>query len=319
MLASPFQRLGVSPDGSRVAFELTDEFSILPTLFQLDLDQVPLEEEGIYVVRADGSGLRRLGLASREPTFHAGVEPDLTDSAFQSTSFNFSPSGDRITYADHGPDHAGETAIQIMTLNLETGERKQITHLQPPPQSDDPLFFFVDSGPVFIDEETIGFATKVEGGPVVAYTVKADGNTEPVPLPPPLTRPGSVIAPGFLITGSARNVYPLLLPGTSGTELFASDGKNLLQLTNFGHGDTGVDVVLSRDRQRALFNASADPFGANRNNNCQFFSVDTLGGDLRQLTGFDEGQPAMGGCNLADRVRLDASWPSLGTIWRRIP
>ena len=88
-----------------------------------------------------------------------------------------------------------------------------------------------------------------------------------------------------------------------------SDGESLLQLTPFGRYDTGsLGAVLSRDQQRVLFTASANPwssvsaqspFQSNPHENCQLFSVDTLGGDLRQLTNFDEGQPSLGGCGVS--------------------
>jgi len=294
-----FQRLGVSPDGSRVAFELTDDFSIISK------NQVPPEEEGIYVVRSDGSGLQWLASASRQPTFYFAGSLDFSGSVLWDTFFRFSPSGDRITYPDRWPDDAGEEAVQIATLDLNTGKRMQVTHLHPQWKPEDEHVFFFDSGPVFLDEETIGFSIGS-----AAYSVKADGQTEPVPLPPPLTLPGSSIAPGFSITGSVQSVYPLRLPGTSDVwELFVSDQENLLQLTNFGRDDTAIDAVLSRDRRRVLFVAADDqqarspmsPFGSNPYKNCQFFSVDTLGGDLRQLTNFNEGrlsmgEPSVGGC-----------------------
>jgi hypothetical protein len=47
-------------------------------------------------------------------------------------------------------------------------------------------------------------------------------------------------------------------------------------------------VFLARDGRHAFFRASADPFGTNPSENCQLFSVDTLGAHLRQLTTFQE-------------------------------
>ena len=305
VVGSAFQRLGVSPDGSRVVFEVTDDFSLLSQ------NQVAPDHEGIHVVRSDGSGLQRLGPASREPTFRfSDTETCALSNSTQAPVFHFSPSGRRIAYVDHGPDHAGEDAVQIVTLNLDTGERTQVTHL--PPQTPDPCLPYLLAGPpVFLDEETIGYATAAGPAGSVAYTVKADGQTEPVLLPPAVPLPGAVVVPGFSITGSTQAVYTLRVAGTPGTpdevdELFLSDGENLLQLTNFGRGDTAIEGgVLSRNRRRVLFTASDNtqprsplsPYASNPYNNCQFFSVDTLGGDLRQLTNFDEGQPSEGGCS----------------------
>src|SRR5262245_8361917 len=57
-----FQRLGVSRDGKTVVFEVTPEFSILPL-------EAPDGHEGMFAVSSDGTGLRRLGPASRARTF----------------------------------------------------------------------------------------------------------------------------------------------------------------------------------------------------------------------------------------------------------
>src|SRR5215475_9806852 len=64
IVAGAFQRLAVLPDGSGVVFEMTKQFSVYPPF-----TPEPPQGEGIFLVRADGSGLRRLGPASRAPTF----------------------------------------------------------------------------------------------------------------------------------------------------------------------------------------------------------------------------------------------------------
>jgi hypothetical protein len=66
-------------------------------------------------------------------------------------------------------------------------------------------------------------------------------------------------------------------------EVFLVDGKNLVQLTSFGRWDTGFghDALA---RGRVFFAASADPFGENRDELCQLFSINERGGGLRQLT-----------------------------------
>jgi hypothetical protein len=69
------------------------------------------------------------------------------------------------------------------------------------------------------------------------------------------------------------------------------DGPRLLQLTNFRRSDTWGFL----NRGRVFIRASADPLGTNPGNNCQLFSMNTRGGDLRQLTRFhDEGRPSFG-------------------------
>ena len=73
-----FQNLGVLRDGSTV-FNLTKQFSNVPAL----TPDVP--EEGLFVVRADGSELRRLGPPSRAPqlfSFRWSVSPDGRTIAF---------------------------------------------------------------------------------------------------------------------------------------------------------------------------------------------------------------------------------------------
>ena len=67
VVALPVQRIGVSPDGSTVAFEVTNATLTLPFL------AAPSEQEGIWSVRADGTALRNLGPASRDPSFRQGV------------------------------------------------------------------------------------------------------------------------------------------------------------------------------------------------------------------------------------------------------
>jgi hypothetical protein len=52
VIAMPFQRLGISRDGSAVAFEVTDDHSILAPVRPSGL-LPPGEEEGIFVVQAD--------------------------------------------------------------------------------------------------------------------------------------------------------------------------------------------------------------------------------------------------------------------------
>src|SRR5262249_50962188 len=64
----PLQRLGVSPDGSGVVFEVNDAFSVAAPSW------ISPEQDGIFFARSDGSGLRRLGPASRDPSFTIGQD-----------------------------------------------------------------------------------------------------------------------------------------------------------------------------------------------------------------------------------------------------
>ena len=68
VVAFPLQRLGVSPDGSGVVFEVNDEFSIMAP------SRRSPEQKGMFFVRSDGHGLRRLGPASRDPSFRIGED-----------------------------------------------------------------------------------------------------------------------------------------------------------------------------------------------------------------------------------------------------
>jgi hypothetical protein len=200
--------------------------------------------------------------------------------------------------------------VQIVTLELESGRRTQLTHLPP---AAPPAAWQRDTGYArFIDNETVLFGTYADadgahpGGESFNYfRVKIDG-TGLRAVATPVALPGSRVEPIFQIAGGAGNVASLLLPGmamnpllglASIFEVFLIDGKNLLQLTNFRRIDTGGEL-LSVDRRRVFFRASADPFGTNPSENCQLFSIDTLGRHLRQITHFgpSEGARSTGGC-----------------------
>ena len=91
--------------------------------------------------------------------------------------------------------------------------------------------------------------------------------------------------------------------GDTIAEVFLLDGQNVLQLTNFRRADTSF-AELTPDGQRAIFAASADPFGRNPSGSCQIFSIDTLGTGLRQITHFSPPGNSVDGCNVN---LLDAS------------
>jgi hypothetical protein len=277
-------RVAVSPDGSAVVFEVTDEFSRSPRNLSSDRKQ-------IFFVNADGSGLRPLGPASR------------VESGGNWQGFRFNPDGGRVVFNDRGPDHAGHEASQVVLLDIATGERTQLTRLSPGPRGT------VGSicCPRFVDNETIAFGTTLDpdglhpkGG---VFTVRTDGkDLKAVPLP--VVLPGSRIETNFVITGDQPAAATYVLAGTAVNphdgfneirETFLVDGTNLLQLTNFRRVDTH-HVLLGVDRQSVFFAASANPLGTNPAENCQVFSVDVFGANLRQLTDFSEGPHSAKGC-----------------------
>src|SRR5262245_59131732 len=144
VLYGALQRLGASPDGSGVVFEVNDEFSIAPVLRRLSPEQ-----KGFFFVRSDGSERRRLGPPSRDPSFHGFGGFTYSPPVF------FSPNGRRIAFTDLGPGPADEEAVQIVVVDLVTAERRQVTRLPsyrlPSPD------FFSTCCPRFLDNETVLF------------------------------------------------------------------------------------------------------------------------------------------------------------------
>ena len=115
-----------------------------------------------------------------------------------------------------------------------------------------------------------------------------------------------------VITGFGRLVASESVPGVAVNplagsaidEVFITDGTNVLQLTNFRRSDTpgNAPPVLSVDGDRVFFSASVNPPGdTNPLEVCQIFSVDALGGDLRQLTSFGASRHSTLGCNAQRR------------------
>jgi len=297
-----FSRLGVRPDGGAVVYEVTDAFSAVEQPF------VAAEDEGIFAVRIDGSRRRRLGPASQV----ASIGDSLA-----SPTYGFSPSGRYVGFEDLGPGPQGEAAVQIFTLDVETGARRQITRLPaaPVPGLDGTYFWS------FVDEHTILFITSANpdglnpGEQATPFTVGVESGTLTNVSVTPV--PGGVFTPTFVITGGARIVGSAPVEGEPENpfggnpirELFVSDARNLLQLTVFHRTDTSIAVPLvSSDRRRVFFTASADPVGANTAHACQIFSIGPLGEDLRQLTAFTLPAPSDLGCwatRQADGCRTD--------------
>jgi hypothetical protein len=306
VVAGGLQRLGVSADGSGVVFEVTSDTAAVSVG---QGSPPPPEQQGIFFVRADGSGLRRLGPASREPMFRIRSDPTGTFifGVNIASDMPFSPNGRRITFTDLGPGPGGEEAVQIVVLDRATGERKQVTHLPPGSRPNDGSF--LTAYPRFIDNGTVLFFTSVDpdgSNPqheFAAFTVRIDGSglMQRV-LPPHVATVGGRVVPTFGVTQLPTDLLTLSVSGTPVnqsavspapiSEVFVQEGKNLLQLTNFGRADTSARF-LNATRRRAFFVASADPVRSNPYGSCQLFSVRADGGGLRQVTHFNSGTPAI--------------------------
>jgi hypothetical protein len=251
IMREPLQWLAVSPDGSSVVFESTDEFSVNPPL-PLNL---PEDKKGIFWVRADGTGLpRKLGPPSAIRLFD--VVSGLVVDYSSGVPASFSPDGRTLAFVDKGPDADGNAADQVFTIDVTTGARTQVTRL---PRAVPPAGFSANSptvfGPLFIDERTISFYSSgnPDGlnprGVYILMTTRADGSGFDVPLPIPVPLPGGTIELRFVITGERPQAISVIVPGTptggvSGyrqeiSEVFVIDeGKNILQLTSFRRNDT---------------------------------------------------------------------------------
>ncbi|MGH7893142.1 MAG: hypothetical protein ACREQL_00655 [Candidatus Binatia bacterium] len=288
VIGGGFQRLAVSPDGRLVVFELTNDHVYAP----FAPPPFSLPEQGMFVVRADGRELRSLGPASRQSLSRVTPSPlppgiDI----FVAGGFEFSPKGDVVLLADRGPGADGTEAGQLVTLDVQTGRRKQLTAFVAASQAPE-----TGIGGFFLDAETIGGAISS-----TYFTVKKDGSDLRT-FAPPTPILGSKLVPNFQLAGQARQAQVFTLPAITTVpfpgnvqEAFVSDGTNVLQLTSFGRTDT-VPVASSPDGERLFLAASADPFGHNALNVCQFFSLDRFGGHLRQLTFFRPSAASEVGC-----------------------
>jgi hypothetical protein len=255
-------------------------------------------------VRSDGRGLRRLGDASQLQLVYGGHE------------WSASPDSRRIAFIDNGPDDSGTVEPQVWLLELPQGARRQITR-----QSHPPNYPGYDSGviaPNFLNARTIGFYSGQldshdPATEFTAYQVEIGGR-EPITrhLPAILipgggghvvsafgvtgTHPSGAL--GFLTDRQSKDNPGLYVP----RELFLVDGKQILQLSNFGRSDTNPG---GGHWQGALldghffFLASANtpskdhPEGENPDGICQMFSVDTRGDEPRQVTHFRANRPVV--------------------------
>ena len=120
-----FHRLGVTPDGRRVVFEVTDDFSLLAPD-----GLVPPDDEGIFVVRADGRRLRRIGPASRDASF--SILQDVTAGGFRAFVHALVVQTERwiVVLTDLGPGPGGEEAIRSSRSTSPPASRTQLTRLR---------------------------------------------------------------------------------------------------------------------------------------------------------------------------------------------
>jgi hypothetical protein len=278
-----FHRLAVSPDGTALVFEVTDDFSLLGQRF------VPPEQQGIFFIRADGGGLRRLGAASRTPSF---TSSGAFGTDFVEPVFRFSPNGRLVDFTDMGPGPDGQDAAQVFILDVETGQRTQVTHLPPAPvagiagtrvgafPNDRTISFTTSSNPEGLnpDGELLLFAVSIDDfklKPLSTVVLQGEEGLIPVPV---ITGFGRV-ARSVKVPGVPVNRLPGILEGTSIYEVFIIDGTDVLQLTNFRRVDTAQRLILGQDGERVFFTASVDPpLGTNPLEVCQIFSADALGG-----------------------------------------
>lgn len=279
------QRFGVTPDGERLVFEVTDDF-VDPGLQLLRRNSLAPEQEGFFSVRPDGSAMKPLGPASRSPQFFRNE--------FSAPDLAFSADGTKTLITDLGPGPDGEEVPQIFLFDVETGRRTQLTHM---PRAS---YLCCSS---FIGDDRIGFISFDDAGRRNLFTARLDGSE--LTLIPPLVASGGILVPGFQITGGGLVAVDAMVPvqpvntQTPGEsrEIFVGDGRNTVQVTNFHRNDTALTgALVGIDDERIFVTASADPFGENPSELCQIFSTDPFGGDLRQLTFFSQASRSLGGC-----------------------
>jgi hypothetical protein len=294
-IVGALQRVGVSPDGRTVIFEVNHRHAVI---------QVPLvvPEEGFYSVHADGALMRRLGPASRAPNFTvfpADTPPGFTVGRWD--DLFFSPNGRFVVFTDRGRGADGSDAVQVIVMEVETGARTQLTQFVAASQGNSA---FGDAGGRFINDNTllVWEAPNDAGSSGSNFTVKKDGSDlQPFSFPNLVPIPGARVLSDFQVVGSPRQAYSVELPMATTeplpgrvSEIFALGSGTILQLTNFGRSDTARGAIRNRAGD-VFFFASADPLNRNPSRVCQLFLIGALGDHLRQITRFGlPGQPVAG-------------------------
>jgi hypothetical protein len=305
-LAGVFHRLGVTLDGSGVVFEVTNAFQLV--------GKTPLssEQEGFFYVRADGSGLRRLGPPSRFSTYRLYVDPIDGPAANVLTELAFSHDGRLAAYSDLGPGPDEVEREQLFIMDLRTGERRQVTRF--PAAEPLPFGQAVIGAPSFLPHDrAITFLHHINYEAVVV-TIRLDGREVSNPgldVPPG----GGGLVPRFGRSSKRIGIIQQTLPGDPVNddvirgpivEVFrVVNYHDLVQLTDFRATDT---KAMAARRAGVLVTSSADPLGANPTHNCQFFRVSLLGDDLRQLTSFGAGEQSREGCWFGPRAGCAISY-----------
>ena len=345
--AAPMNRVVIAPDGARVSFHISDDDlplnRAIKDILGVDLN-IRLPEgalEGFFVVDSDGANLRWLGNKVRVPASQL-VPYGVTDLSNigrndQGSFISGSPNGRLVTFVDVDtePGSPGDGSLQVMTLDLDTGRRTQLTDLQIAPcqPSDGDLEI---AAPSFVDDDTVGFGwvtPKSASSPcrladnnyrLQLCTVQTDGQHLACADAP--TFNGLPVRLNPQITFSARRGFPFMLgSGATGDvarpiafEIYSQRGRDILQLTSFGHGDTNLRYF---DRQRAYFSTSANPKRIKKNplERCELFSIGLHGEGLRQVTHFNyeaNGTPKDGNDKGPGCVFTGESGCAMGTTYR---
>ncbi|HXJ34137.1 MAG TPA: hypothetical protein VMS22_08855 [Candidatus Eisenbacteria bacterium] len=322
------QGFAVSPGGDTVIYQVTDDF--IGTLKILGSPiaspRAQLTEEGIYRVRADGTRREYLGPQLRVPSFRVIGGETGFPSDREVETFSFSPDGKSIVFVDLGPGEDGPEAPQIFRLDLAKPDvRHQLTTLRTSQVGRNPGG--LDVAAVFLDDGRVGGAYYDAGlGSFLFFTIRRNGGGY-ASLDPPASIGGTLIT-DFQLAGLTTDLVIFQLnrmtdmppPGGPIREVFIHYRANALQLTNFRRSDT-IFAQRLRDRNHVVVGASADPVGRNPRNACQLFTLDALGGHLRQITSFGEHTRPSGRCQGGDPppsctalLALGGEDPRTGTV-----
>src|SRR5262249_45546858 len=147
-------RLAVSPRGDAVVFELT-RHTAQPLVPPYPL---PLPD-GFYFVRADGTGLRRLGPPSKVADYL--IFPIYTSFRISTdvlVDLHVSPDGRRVAYTDLGPGTNGAAAPQVFVMRLDgTTAATQVTRENG--SAVPPFFRPATRAGAFLDARTLAYST----------------------------------------------------------------------------------------------------------------------------------------------------------------
>jgi hypothetical protein len=317
VIPGAFQRLGVSPDGSRVVFEIREPCASVLGEIRPGLDDICTNlpwnnvgastpvlksgEEGIFVVSADlerpsvdgddecdNAEVRRVGDPSNEDPFR--LDLDFGSYATLPT-FRFSPDGKKVVFTDRPGDpgarcHSLErdrmcSPVQVVTVDLDNGERTIVSRLGELCPLFDFLYVYPPvTSPGFADQDTVAFST----------ILKSD--------PPMSPDPGRVEVHRVAADGSGRGEVqppPIAIPGATVFPGFSITGD-----------PTTVSTVLFREPDDSV---------------CSIESLEFVGEvfvssheDVLQLTGAGRGDTGIEGglwapIRLGDRVYFTASIP----------